>query len=148
LITSTQEFVALRESCNMSKYNRAASEEAPIEVWLEVGRFVSKDPIGLAGGLNLHQYAANAVEWVDPLELAKTIGIAGRQPQSENPNQNAKCECRSPWKVDRFDRICGGACTRCGTHFLLSRSLLLVTAGVKIRFVQSAQRPIVRCACA
>jgi len=34
------------------------------------GRFVSKDPIGLAGGLNLHQYAANAVEWVDPLGLS------------------------------------------------------------------------------
>jgi RHS repeat-associated protein len=37
------------------------------------GRFVSKDPIGLAGGLNLHQYAANAVEWVDPLGLEKYI---------------------------------------------------------------------------
>lgn len=27
------------------------------------------DPIGLAGGLNLHRYAPNPVEWVDPLGL-------------------------------------------------------------------------------
>jgi RHS repeat-associated protein len=35
------------------------------------GRFVSKDPIGLAGGINLHQYAPNPLEWVDPLGLQK-----------------------------------------------------------------------------
>ncbi|WP_295549574.1 RHS repeat-associated core domain-containing protein [uncultured Pseudacidovorax sp.] len=34
------------------------------------GRFVSKDPIGLLGGLNLHQYAPNTLEWIDPLGLA------------------------------------------------------------------------------
>jgi RHS repeat-associated protein len=33
------------------------------------GRFVSKDPIGLAGGINLHQYAPNPLQWVDPLGL-------------------------------------------------------------------------------
>ena len=35
-----------------------------------VGRFVSKDPISYAGGLNLYAYAPNPVEWVDPLGLA------------------------------------------------------------------------------
>ncbi len=34
------------------------------------GRFVSKDPIGLAGGINVYQYAPNAVQWIDPLGLA------------------------------------------------------------------------------
>ena len=29
------------------------------------------DPIGLAGGLNLHQYAPNPVQWIDPFGLAK-----------------------------------------------------------------------------
>ncbi|MFJ2545086.1 RHS repeat domain-containing protein [Pseudomonas sp. NPDC087612] len=36
-----------------------------------VGRFVGKDPIGFAGGLNVFAYAPNPVEWVDPLGLAK-----------------------------------------------------------------------------
>jgi RHS repeat-associated protein len=35
------------------------------------GRFVSKDPIGLNGGNNLHQYAPNPIEWIDPLGLAR-----------------------------------------------------------------------------
>jgi len=33
------------------------------------GRFVSKDPIGLAGGLNLHGYAPNPAQWIDPIGL-------------------------------------------------------------------------------
>ncbi|AVR97288.1 RHS repeat-associated core domain-containing protein [Pseudoduganella armeniaca] len=34
------------------------------------GRFVSSDPIGLLGGLNLHRYAPNPLQWIDPLGLA------------------------------------------------------------------------------
>ncbi|ECA5091598.1 type IV secretion protein Rhs, partial [Salmonella enterica subsp. enterica serovar Menston] len=33
-------------------------------------RFVSQDPIGLSGGLNLYQYAPNPLSWVDPLGLS------------------------------------------------------------------------------
>ncbi len=32
----------------------------------DTGRFTQHDPIGLAGGLNLYQYAPNALVWVDP----------------------------------------------------------------------------------
>ena len=39
------------------------------------GRFVSKDPIGLLGGNNLHQYAPNPNEWVDPYGLAPGYAI-------------------------------------------------------------------------
>ena len=41
----------------------------------DCGRFVSQDPIGLKGGLNLYQYAPNPIDWVDPLGLAggKTV---------------------------------------------------------------------------
>ncbi|KAA0079617.1 hypothetical protein CIW54_24135 [Paraburkholderia sp. T12-10] len=33
------------------------------------GRFVSTDPIGLRGGVNLYQYALNPVQWIDPRGL-------------------------------------------------------------------------------
>lgn len=33
---------------------------------------MSRDPIGLLGGINVHQYAPNPVEWVDPLGLIVT----------------------------------------------------------------------------
>ncbi|WP_322037792.1 RHS repeat-associated core domain-containing protein, partial [Burkholderia cepacia] len=35
------------------------------------GRFISKDPIGLVGGINVFQYAPNPVGWIDPLGLQK-----------------------------------------------------------------------------
>ena len=35
----------------------------------ETGRFISPDPIGLAGGLNLYSYAPNTTGWSDPLGL-------------------------------------------------------------------------------
>ncbi|MEX3970503.1 RHS repeat-associated core domain-containing protein [Paraburkholderia caribensis] len=33
------------------------------------GRFISKDPIGIAGGINPYQYAPNPISWIDPLGL-------------------------------------------------------------------------------
>jgi len=50
-----------------------------------LGRFVSKDPIGLLGGLHAYAYAPNPIGWVDPLGLQKkktavtyTRGAGGR----------------------------------------------------------------------
>ncbi len=36
----------------------------------DIGRFISLDPIGLMGGDNLYNYAANPVSWIDPLGLS------------------------------------------------------------------------------
>ncbi|EPV8303061.1 RHS repeat-associated core domain-containing protein [Escherichia coli] len=38
----------------------------------ECGRFISQDPIGLRGGLNLYSYAPNLLRYIDPLGLCKT----------------------------------------------------------------------------
>ncbi|BED94693.1 RHS repeat-associated core domain-containing protein [Escherichia fergusonii] len=35
----------------------------------DMGRFLTPDPIGLAGGINLSQYAPNPLGWIDPLGL-------------------------------------------------------------------------------
>jgi RHS repeat-associated protein len=32
----------------------------------DIGRFISPDPIGLNGGMNLHAYGNNPVSWIDP----------------------------------------------------------------------------------
>ena len=45
----------------------------------EIGRFVSQDPIGLAGGMNLYRYAPNPIHWIDPwgwcsTKLGKNMG--------------------------------------------------------------------------
>ncbi|MFD4841670.1 RHS repeat-associated core domain-containing protein [Achromobacter sp. NPDC058515] len=37
----------------------------------EIGRFIAKDPIGFAGGLNVYQYAPNPTNWIDPSGLSK-----------------------------------------------------------------------------
>ncbi|SEK57365.1 RHS repeat-associated core domain-containing protein [Pseudomonas agarici] len=36
----------------------------------QVGRFITQDPIGLAGGDNLYRYAPSSIGWIDPLGLS------------------------------------------------------------------------------
>ncbi len=40
----------------------------------EVGRFITQDPVGVAGGWNLYQYVNNTIAWVDPLGLTPCMG--------------------------------------------------------------------------
>ena len=55
-----------------------------------VGRFVSKDQIGLWGGINVYQYISSSISWVDPLGLQKS----GKQKQG-----SAKAEEGTPKKT-------------------------------------------------
>lgn len=44
----------------------------------DIGRFISQDPIGLAGGINLYRYAPNPLTWIDPLGLS-CGGVSAKQ---------------------------------------------------------------------
>ncbi|WP_244866735.1 RHS repeat-associated core domain-containing protein [Photorhabdus heterorhabditis] len=35
----------------------------------EIGRFITPDPLGLTGGINLYTYAPNPMMWIDPWGL-------------------------------------------------------------------------------
>ncbi|EBS4567996.1 type IV secretion protein Rhs, partial [Salmonella enterica subsp. enterica serovar Tanger] len=70
----------------------------------ECGRFVSQDPIGLRGGLNLYQYAPNPLSWIDPLGLTgewvnpKDINFSQR---TISPHDYAEIMRNDGWDWDR-----------------------------------------------
>ena len=49
----------------------------------DTGRFTQPDPIGLAGGFNLYQYAPNALMWIDPKGLKSCFTNAKAQSNAE-----------------------------------------------------------------
>ncbi|WP_333668003.1 RHS repeat-associated core domain-containing protein [Acinetobacter guillouiae] len=63
-----------------------------------VGRFISKDPIGLYGGYNVYAYAPNPIEWIDSLGLQNEFGIAGYKDKSHtNDNLDAHELIQNAW---------------------------------------------------
>ncbi|CAI0751716.1 RHS repeat-associated core domain-containing protein [Serratia quinivorans] len=54
----------------------------------DIGRFTQHDPIGLAGGINLYQYAPNPLGWVDPLGLSKCNAPNGYKTGDVDPHGN------------------------------------------------------------
>jgi len=61
----------------------------------DIGRFISPDPIGLAGGNNLQSYAPNPVSWIDPW------GWAPKAPLSLPDGYRAR--------IDRFNTSTGSS---------------------------------------
>ncbi|WP_277422876.1 RHS repeat-associated core domain-containing protein, partial [Pseudomonas viridiflava] len=53
------------------------------------GRFLTPDPIKLAGGLNNYQYVPNPTGWVDPLGL-ECVGADGNEPANGTKDASAK----------------------------------------------------------
>jgi RHS repeat-associated protein len=53
----------------------------------DCARFTQPDPIGLAGGINLYQYAPNPLKWIDPLGLSKCDGA---RPTQKLPDAKAR----------------------------------------------------------
>ncbi len=53
----------------------------------DCGRFTQQDQIGLAGGINLYQYAPNALGWVDPWGLSRKCKDPSKEAtQWQGPN--------------------------------------------------------------
>ncbi|HEY0585751.1 MAG TPA: RHS repeat-associated core domain-containing protein [Pseudoduganella sp.] len=71
------------------------------------GRFISPDPISLAGGENLYAYAQNPVMWVDPLGLTaeKLAAALKRDGRPVGPGQTAhhivKENCKTNKHVEK-----------------------------------------------
>jgi len=56
----------------------------------DIGRFISKDPIGLEGGINIYAFAPNPLNWSDPWGLATvdvTFEMGGRTFTGVNPSE-------------------------------------------------------------
>ena len=101
------------------------------------GRFTQHDPIGLAGGINLYQYAPNALGWVDPLGLKckgagdePALGPHGklkndpRPGQSHHLNQDAAYRDLIPRDSGAAIKLQGNAFTEPGTpHYEAHKSL-------------------------
>ncbi len=58
-----------------------------------VGRFISKNPIGLLGGYNLYRYVDNPIAWIDPFGLRKK---RGRDAPRHEPSSVEKVNNRMP----------------------------------------------------
>jgi RHS repeat-associated protein len=56
------------------------------------GRFLTPDPIKLAGGLNNYQYVRNPTGWVDPLGLSECPGSGGTKSEKSQERSEEKSE--------------------------------------------------------
>ncbi|WP_242176621.1 MULTISPECIES: RHS repeat-associated core domain-containing protein, partial [unclassified Pseudomonas] len=62
----------------------------------DIGRYLTPDPVKLAGGINAYQYVPNPTGWVDPLGLNTCPGGDGCKPDSSVQNPTAGVELGEP----------------------------------------------------
>jgi len=76
----------------------------------DLGRYLTPDPSGLAGGINGYQYTRNPTGWVDPLGLSecpggdgcKRPGFGDEDPASKIAIKNREPQLPKPKKEDDF----------------------------------------------
>ncbi|MFJ4134065.1 RHS repeat-associated core domain-containing protein [Pseudomonas cyclaminis] len=65
-----------------------------------VGRYLTPDPVKLAGGINAYQYVPNPTGWVDPLGLSSCPAEDGckrkQWSKTDSPNEQVKFDTQSP----------------------------------------------------
>ncbi|TWR94243.1 RHS repeat domain-containing protein, partial [Pseudomonas saxonica] len=66
------------------------------------GRYLTPDPIKLAGGLNSYQYVPNPTGWVDPLGL---MSVEGECPGGRSAEIEALSEANAKRQVQRYEQI-------------------------------------------
>ncbi|MBX8512481.1 RHS domain-containing protein, partial [Pseudomonas cichorii] len=70
------------------------------------GRFLTPDPIKLAGGLNNYRYVPNPTGWVDPLGLATVpVDCPGATPKRPNNSANATKPDHIPMSQEKYDEV-------------------------------------------
>ncbi|MBE8603353.1 RHS repeat domain-containing protein, partial [Pseudomonas cyclaminis] len=62
----------------------------------DVGRYLTPDPVKLAGGINAYQYVPNPTGWVDPLGLSSCPGGAGCKPGTTAPSKTQSVDHGEP----------------------------------------------------
>ncbi|MFJ4133699.1 RHS repeat-associated core domain-containing protein [Pseudomonas cyclaminis] len=64
----------------------------------DIGRYLTPDPVKLAGGINAYQYVPNPTGWVDPLGLTVCPGGDGCKPShnAESPTKHTKADNGEP----------------------------------------------------
>ncbi|WP_308585340.1 RHS repeat-associated core domain-containing protein, partial [uncultured Pseudomonas sp.] len=64
----------------------------------DIGRYLTPDPVKLAGGINAYQYVPNPTGWVDPLGLSSCPSADGCKPgtKKQNPLDTVRVDSGEP----------------------------------------------------
>ena len=75
----------------------------------DIGRFISPDPIGLEGGINLGSYSPNPISWIDPWGLSNENLIRYKPRESITPQSGARgTAINRAWGQERELVLAGG----------------------------------------